>query len=123
MTPDPLNTEFARLLRRSGWTQAEAARELHLSPSTVSLYMSGGTRPSVTVIQLFKVLTGDTSPLPGRKRAGRATHEDELMPLDERETALLRALRALDGPRRQQLLRHFREIAGMLQAPAQPGGD
>ena len=57
--------EFARLLNESGLTQAQVARRLSLDPSTVTQYVQGKTRPSRTVLILFKLLMGDRSPLPG----------------------------------------------------------
>lgn len=117
---EDLNNEFARLLRISGWTQAEAARGLHLSPATVSLYLSGHTRPSVTVIQLFKLMLGDTSPIPGEPGAGPAGAPPQLPPLEEDEVALLRELRLLDGTDRRSLIHAFRGIAALLPRPGAP---
>lgn len=121
MPVDDLNNEFARLLRVSGWTQAEAARRLHLSPATVSLYLSGHTRPSVTVIQLFKLMLGDTSPIPGQPGADQAEAPPRLPPLEEDEVALLRELRLLDGTDRRSLIHAFRGIAALLPRPGSPG--
>jgi transcriptional regulator with XRE-family HTH domain len=115
-----LNSEFTRLLRVSGWKQAEAARRLHLSPATVSLYLSGHTRPSVTVIQLFKLMLGDTSPIPGEPGTDQVEPPPRLPPLEEDEVALLRELRLLDGTDRRSLIHAFRGIAALLPRPGAP---
>lgn len=115
-----LRSEFARLLRISGWKQAEAARRLHLSPATVSLYLSGHTRPSVTVVQLFKLMLGDTSPIPGEPGPGPADAPPRLPPLEEDEVALLRELRLLDGTDRRSLIHAFRGIVALLPRPGTP---
>jgi transcriptional regulator with XRE-family HTH domain len=116
---DQLNAEFKRLLRLSGWSQAEAARHLHLNRSTVSLYLSGQTRPSVPVLQLFKLMLGDLTPLPGQPPEASARVSPPLVPLDEEETALLRRLRALGGPRRRTVLAAFQSILAEMSPPAE----
>jgi len=55
------NDEFRRLFERSGWTQAEAARQLDVTPGVVSQYLSGDTRPSGTTLKLLHVLVGDAA--------------------------------------------------------------
>lgn len=57
---DPLNREFVELLNASGWTSAEAARQLEVTPGLISQYRSGSTRPSPQMLRLFKlVLVGE----------------------------------------------------------------
>src|SRR5436190_1430737 len=63
---DPLNKAFIQLVSKSGWTKAETARRLELTPAVITRYFNGETRPSLTTIKLLKLTLGDTSPLPGR---------------------------------------------------------
>jgi transcriptional regulator with XRE-family HTH domain len=108
-----LNAEFVRLLARSGWSQSEAARRLSLSPAVVSRYVSGQTRPSTTVVMLFKLLIGDQAPLPSADSA-KARHS--LLPLDPLETELVSLLRQLNETQRRQVLAGVRSIVGAFGA-------
>jgi transcriptional regulator with XRE-family HTH domain len=56
---EPENQEFRELLKRSEWSQSEAARQLKVSPGLVSQYLSGFTRPSTTTLKLFRMLVED----------------------------------------------------------------
>lgn len=59
---DPLNREFLALLEASGWSKAEAARQLDVTPSLISQYASGGTRPSPQMVRLFKLVLATERP-------------------------------------------------------------
>jgi transcriptional regulator with XRE-family HTH domain len=109
MPGDPLNREFSRLLAGSGWTQAEAARQLSLTPAAISRYLSGETRPSVTVIRLLKLLLHDTAPMPV-PAADRRAGTDPLLPLEPWEGPLLAELRQLDAETRRQVVRGLRTL-------------
>lgn len=115
MRPGPLNREFARLLERAGWTQAEAARQLSLTPAAISRYLSGETRPSVTVIRLFKLLLGDATPTPdpAAARPERAAAGEVLLPLEPWERGLLLELRRLSPEAREAVVEGLR---AMLEA-------
>lgn len=45
-----LGSRIAALRARFGWSQAELARRLHISPSAVGMYEQGRREPSVEVI-------------------------------------------------------------------------
>ena len=54
-----LNKQIEFLRRKKGWSQAELARRLHISPSTVGMYEQGRREPSIDVLislsQVFEV--------------------------------------------------------------------
>lgn len=54
---DSVNTEFFRLIDMMGWTQAEAARRLHLSEGSISHYRQGIGVPRHTTMELLKRIT------------------------------------------------------------------
>lgn len=113
MPVDPLNVEFVRLLAASGWSQAESARQLELTPATISLYVSNQTRPSLTTIKLFKLMIGDRAPIPGEERFSTELH-DKARPLEEWEQDLLKDLRSLEEETRHKAVQHFRALAGLM---------
>jgi transcriptional regulator with XRE-family HTH domain len=86
---DALNMEFVRLLANSGWNQSEAAEKLRLSPAVITKYVQGETRPSLTVLKLFKLLIGDLTPLPGDIEATGLETRDVGRPLEAWESDLL----------------------------------
>ena len=50
-----LSTQIKVLRRRKGWSQAELARRLHISPSAVGMYEQGRREPSIeTLIALSR---------------------------------------------------------------------
>ncbi len=112
MRPEPLNQEFARLLAASGWSQAQAARELSLTPAVVSRYLSGETRPSLTVVRLFKLLLGARGAL--APPAGPSVLKDERRQLRAGERELLEALDQFDELTRQRVIEGFREVLAAL---------
>ena len=100
---DVLNQEFIRLLANSGWKQSEAARHLELSPAVVTRYLNEDTRPSLTVLKLFKLMIGDMQPLPGENdQTVPASVLDR--PLDAAERQLISQLRALDDTTRRRVV-------------------
>lgn len=42
-----LNKQIETLRRKKGWSQAELAQRLHISPSTVGMYEQGRREPSI----------------------------------------------------------------------------
>lgn len=69
---DP-NQEFMALLKRAGWSQAEAARQLDLPPPQISRYLHGQNRPDRQTLRLFRLLLHDTA-APATGEAGLAEH-------------------------------------------------
>ena len=50
-----LSTQIKTLRRKKGWSQAELAERLHISPSAVGMYEQGRREPSIdTLIALSK---------------------------------------------------------------------
>lgn len=56
------NFVFKELLERSGWNQAEAARNLDLQPPSVSRYLKGQDTPSRQTLRLFRMLLDSEAP-------------------------------------------------------------
>jgi len=56
--PPDLKKEFRELLSASGWSQAEAARQLAMSPSALSQIVrrNSPVRPSPVTLRLFQLL-------------------------------------------------------------------
>ncbi|MDB6036559.1 MAG: hypothetical protein JWM99_400 [Verrucomicrobiales bacterium] len=111
---DPLNKAFIQLVSKSGWTKAETARRLELTPAVITRYFNGETRPSLTTIKLLKLTLGDTSPLPGRDTeisVGLNTYRE----LSSWEENLLVELRRLERGDARKLAQSFRGIIEMLK--------
>jgi plasmid maintenance system antidote protein VapI len=56
---DQLREEFKELLKRSGWNQSEAARNLDLPAPSISRYVNDIDTPSRQTIRLFKMMLMD----------------------------------------------------------------
>jgi transcriptional regulator with XRE-family HTH domain len=52
------NEEFLALMRQSGWSQAETARRLHISPAAVSQFVNGHSTPGRATLSLMKIVVG-----------------------------------------------------------------
>lgn len=111
---DPLNKEFVSLLQISGWRAKRAAMELCLDPGTVSRYLSGDVKPSMTVLKLFGRLLGE----PLRYVESNPPQPFEAQPLlDADEIRLFRQLRALHPQQRRRLLAAIGELVESLAPP------
>ncbi len=62
MTPE--NEEFKELLKRSGWNQTEAAKQLQLPESSISRYMNDVDKPAKPTLLLFKILIARAYTIP-----------------------------------------------------------
>lgn len=112
---DILNEEFARLLKKSGWRQSEAAKHLELSPAVITRYLNSDTHPSLTVLKLFQLLIGDMQPLPGVVASG-PNYDGELEPpLDAVERQLIGQLRALPEVERRRVVQGFCVVLGAME--------
>jgi len=112
---DILNEEFARLLKKSGWKQAEAARQLELSPAVITRYLNHDTHPSLTVLKLFQLLIGDMQALPGVVASG-PNHDGELeRPLEAAERQLIGQLRALPEAERRRVMQGFCVVLAAME--------
>ncbi len=45
-----LGKQIESLRRKKGWSQAELARRLHISPSTVGMYEQGRRKPPIDIL-------------------------------------------------------------------------
>jgi len=106
--------EFRGLLRASGWSQAEAARQLAMSPSALSQIVrrNSPVRPSPVTLRLFRLLLLREGP--ERPGAGRAT------PPGGRpwERDVLLALRKIAPETRQPILDALRAMMAAAQKSA-----
>lgn len=111
---DDYAAEFDRLLDRSGWTNARAARELGLTPSVVTQYRKRRTAPSLTVLRLFAEILGERLLLPGESGQHSALRDGPRW-LEEWEADALHALRRFEPHRRREVIR---AIGTILEAAA-----
>jgi transcriptional regulator with XRE-family HTH domain len=111
---DILNQQFVALFQASGWRANRAALELCVDAGTVSRYLSGDIKPSMTVLKLFGRLIGE--PLRYVENSPPQPFESQPI-LDEAEIRLFRHLRALHPQQRTRLLE---AIGGLVQALTPP---
>jgi transcriptional regulator with XRE-family HTH domain len=52
---DPAKQEFIELFRQSGWSQAEAARQLHSERGTINGIVTGRANPSAPLLELLRL--------------------------------------------------------------------
>lgn len=101
--PTSPSTEFMRLLEAAGWTQAEAARRLQVTPGAISQICSGRTQPRPSTLNLLRLMVAaetQTGARPVRaKPPGPAWEAD-----------LLEPLRRMAPPERDKLLRVLKPI-------------
>lgn len=98
----PLKKEFIELYRQSGWTQAEAARQLELTRGGVNGLITGPTVPSLATVKLFRLILesrAESGKTPAVENQGNAWAEP-----------LLADLRRLDEGQRSRLILAFREV-------------
>lgn len=102
MAGTDLKQEFRDLLKVSGWSQAEAARQLAMTPSALSQIVrrNSPVRPSPVTLRLFGLLVWDGKP--GVIRRGR-TRPPRMRP-EKWERDLIRALRRIPPNTRKAIL-------------------
>ncbi len=93
------NEEFRGLFERSGWTQAECARQLDLTPQDVSRYLGGVHPPDKQTLRLFKIILSSDNPeaLAPSGMVLRETPPDHTELLQEAHTTLEKLRAALSG--------------------------
>ena len=78
-----LNKQIESLRRKMGWSQAELARRLHISASTVGMYEQGRRVPSIDIlvamsaefgVPLDYLVTGKMCPLEDPRLPNQADH-------------------------------------------------
>jgi transcriptional regulator with XRE-family HTH domain len=110
---DPKSEEFARLIAMTGWTQAEVARRLQITPGAVSQLCSGKTRPHARTLNLLKLIIAHEMP-----DALRLHESQRSAALGPWESELLEGLRRLRASDRERLLPIFHQLIGMAQQSA-----
>jgi hypothetical protein len=56
------NEEFREMLKRSGWNQAEASRQLELTTADVSRYVNNVHPPDKQTLRLFRLMLAGNEP-------------------------------------------------------------
>lgn len=102
---DPLNEEFIRLLKLSGLNQTNAAKLLHLTQGVVSQYVSGITRPSETVLRLFRLEVG----------AAPLVKESPGSVITDTEFGLIEAIRKMPPDQQKPFIRHAKSMAKLME--------
>jgi transcriptional regulator with XRE-family HTH domain len=97
-----LKKEFRDLLQASGWSQAEAARQLAMTPSALSQIVreNSPVRPSPVTLRLFGLLLWRKKPGAG----GCLMRRRRQVPGEKWEQILIRALRRLSPKTRRPVL-------------------
>jgi transcriptional regulator with XRE-family HTH domain len=111
-----LKQEFRDLLRASGWSQAEAARQLAMTPSALSqiVRQNSPVRPSPVTLRLFQLLLWREKPEVLREVARRKA----LAVSEPWEQEVIRDLRGVPPKTRQGILRQLR---GLIAAARRKG--
>lgn len=82
-----LGSRIAALRAQKGWSQAELARRLHISASTVGMYEQGRREPPLTIlvnmagtlgVSIEYLLTGKTLSGEEKQAQTRESHQREL---------------------------------------------
>jgi transcriptional regulator with XRE-family HTH domain len=110
----PLKREFKRLFDASGWTQAEAARKLHLTRGGVNGIVTGGTVPSASTLDLFRrVLIGEKPEALSERAPEREVSDLSVEEIDG-------ALASLSGEERRKLASLAAELIKLVRSASRP---
>lgn len=104
--------EFLQLLEQSGWSQAEAARQLRLTPGAISQIVTGRTAPHSSTLNLFRLLL--------ERRQAAARPGKPAAALAESEAALIASLRRHPPAQRELLLLAMQGL--LARTPARARG-
>lgn len=99
-------------MHRAGWSQAEAARRLDITPGAVSQIVSGATRPRQLLINLLRLIVRE----PQQGAAVKTKHSPPNKQPRAIEIELLANFRRLPESQQQLVLKLARELA----TPAKP---
>ena len=96
------------MLLASGWTQAEAARQLAMTPSALSQIVrrNSPVRPSPVTLRLFQLLLWREKPEALREAARRKAPS----PAEPWEQEVIRELRGVPPKTRQAVLRRLQRL-------------
>ena len=115
---DPKSARFLELLARLGWSQAQAARELRITPGAVSQICTGKTRPHPATLNSLEIIAARKTgrqPVSARKSSpdGLQPHELEMV-LELRK--LPESQRAWAASVARQTIRAFAVVVGRKSA-------
>lgn len=107
MEPFDLKEEFRALLKASGWSQAEASRQLCMTPSALSQIVreNSPVKPSQVTLRLFKLLLLRENP-----NVLSAITDSSSEHSNKWETDLIESLRRFPPSTRQEILMTFHTI-------------
>ena len=106
----PKAVEFIGLVKAAGWTQAEAARQLHITPGAISQIFNGMTQPHPATLNLLKMILANKNP-----GVLKAFYHAQVGGLAPWESGLLEDLRALRPAQRDALLVAFQQMIRAVQ--------
>jgi transcriptional regulator with XRE-family HTH domain len=111
--PSDPKQEFRDLLRTSGWSQAEAARQLAMTPSALSQIVRGNSvvRPSAVTLRLFRLLLMRAGE--GELSAGAAAEKEAAE--EPWAEDVLESLRKISPKTRQSILNTMRAMLAAAQ--------
>ncbi len=112
--------EFRQLLKASGWSQAEASRQLRMTPSALSQIVrrNSPVHPSAVSLRLFKLLVWHEKP---DALQASIMHED--MPgLSQTERQMIRKLRQHSPKEQRKFLRTFVNLLDLAGPPKRKKG-
>jgi transcriptional regulator with XRE-family HTH domain len=104
--PD-LKQEFRELLEESGWSQAEASRQLGMTPSALSQIVRSNSpvRPSAVTLRLFRLLLIREKPdSPQVRKSHRMAFPEQW------ERDLVEELREIPSAVREPIVKGFRAL-------------
>ena len=104
---DPKVEEFIALMKASGWSQAEVARQLHITPGAVSQICGGKIRPRPGTLNLFKLVLKNKNPAVMKKLEQR-----DATPFAPWEREFVKVLRSLPESDRQRFLAMIQAFQG-----------
>ena len=96
-----IGERISEALKLSGKTQADLARHLSTKPSTLTGWVKNGNIPSAAVIVPICEFTGVSIYYLLGKTDNPIPNENDLLPIDSDEHALLEKLRSLPPEKRQ----------------------
>jgi transcriptional regulator with XRE-family HTH domain len=99
---EPKTEEFLALMKASGWSQAEVARRLHITPGAVSQFCSGKILPKAGTLNLFKMILAKINP--AALNAYENSHSNSEDPWKHE---IMKALERLPKKEGQRLLESF----------------
>lgn len=103
----PRKLEFIELFEKSGWNQAETARELDMTRGGLNGIITGPTVPSAALLKFFKMVLA---------ASGRVSILSDSPSANPWSSDLVNELRGLPEHQRDKLITAFRQIAKVIPA-------